>query len=249
MKSIKLTHLVILLLVISGLGSPAGGVDNVRLSEADKLLQSPQLDLSQARRALDSYESALTAAGSERLPVLIRLARVCFILGDLADKGQRRGYYEKGRNYAETMLKDQPDRVEGYYWLALNLAGLADTGGKNEGRKLLPQIMEKLQRALSMNPAYDQAGAHRVLGRIYYEAPGWPLSVGDLEKSLQHLRQAVSLAPDNSTNHLYLGETLARLGQEAESKRELEKVLTAGRHAVWPQGVEDDRQQARQLLK
>jgi len=237
------------MLIMLGGGSPAAGAESGRLSEADKLLQSPNLDLAQARQALDIYESALPTAGSERLPLLIKLARGYFILGDLADKGPRRGYYEKGRNYAEQLLREQPDRVESHYWLALNLAGLANTGGKTEGYKLLPRIMEGLQRSLLLDPAYDQAGGHRVLGRIYYEAPGWPLSVGNLEKSLQHLRQATALAPDNSTNHLYLAETLTRLDQEAEAKRELEKVLKSNRHAVWPQGVEDDRQQARHLLK
>ncbi len=108
--------------------------------------------------------------------------------------------------------------------------------------------MEELQRAIALDAAYDQAGAHRVLGRIYYEAPGWPLSVGDLEKSRQHLQAAVRLAPDTSTNHLYLAETLFRLKETGRRRQELEQVLKSTRGAVKPQDLEEDRQEARRLL-
>ena len=101
----------------------------------------------------------------------------------------------------------------------MNLCGQADVGGKLLGRKLLPRILEELKRAVALDETYDQAGAHRVLGRIYYEAPGWPLSVGDLQKSLQHLKAAVRLAPATSTNHLYLAQTLLRLQENPAGAR------------------------------
>ena len=128
------------------------------------------------------------------------------------------GYYGKGQSYAETLIREEPNRVEGHYWLAMNLCGQADDGGKLLGRKLLPRILEELQRSLALDETYDQAGAHRVLGRIYYEAPGWPLSVGDMQKSLQHLKAAVRLAPATSTNHLYLAQTLLRLNESSPGR-------------------------------
>ena len=67
------------------------------------------------------------------------------------------------------------------------MCGLADVGGRLQGFKLLPRIMAELKQSLALDETYDQAGAHRVLGRIYYEAPSWPISVGDSKKSLQHL--------------------------------------------------------------
>ena len=113
---------------------------------------------------------------------------------------------------------------------------------------MLPRHPKELKAALALDPAYDQAGAHRILGRIYYEAPGPPFSVGDRQKSLEHLTQAVRLAPDNSTNHLSLAETLLKLGKPEEARRELEAVLKATRHAIWPRGVADDRREAQKLL-
>ena len=87
-----------------------------------------------------------------------------------------------------------------------------------------------------------------MLGRIYYEAPGWPLSVGDLQKSRQHLQAAVRLAPATSTNHLFLAQTLSRLQEAGLARQELEQVLKSTRGAVKPQDLEEDRREARRLL-
>ena len=192
----------------AGLGAAAG-----TLAEADGLLNSPTLSMTQATRALSLYQGLLSTAGADRALVLAHLGHTCFLLGQLAPEAQTMGYYQKGQSYAETLIREEPNRVEGHYWLALNLCGQADVGGKLLGRRLLPRIMEELQRAIALDAAYDQAGAHRVLGRIYYEAPGWPLSVGDMQKSRQHLQAAVHLSPATSTNHLYLAETLSRLNE------------------------------------
>ena len=227
----------------AGFGAAAG-----TLAEADALLASPTLSMSQATRALSLYEGLLSTGGAPRASLLAHLAHTCFVLGQFTPNQQNMGYYQKGQSYAETLIREEPNRVEGHYWLALNLCGQADVGGKLLGRKLLPRIMEELQRAVALDETYDQAGAHRVLGRIYYEAPGWPLSVGDLQKSLQHLKAAVRLAPATSTNHLYLAETLLRLNDNPAAEQELQQVLKSTRGAVRPQDLEEDRREARRLL-
>jgi tetratricopeptide (TPR) repeat protein len=227
----------------AGLGAAAG-----TLAEADGLLNSPALSMTQAARALSLYQGLLSTAGSDRAVVLARLGRTCFVLGQLAPDSQRMAYYQKGQPYAETLISEEPNRVEGHYWLAMNLCGQADAGGKLLGRKLLPRIMEELERAVALDAAFEQAGAHRVLGRIYYEAPGWPLSVGDLKKSRQHLQAAVRLSPGTSTNHLYLAQTLLRLQEAGLARQELDQVLKSTRGAFTPQDLEEDRQEARRLL-
>jgi hypothetical protein len=227
----------------AGLGAPAG-----TLAEADALLNSPALSMAQAAKALSLYQGLLATAGADRAVVLARLGRTCFVLGQLAPDSRRMGYYQKGEPYAETLIREEANRVEGHYWLAMSLCGQADVGGKLLGHRLLPRILEELKRSVALDAAYDQAGAHRVLGRIYYEAPGWPLSVGDLAKSRQHLQAAVRLAPDTSTNHLYLAQTLFRLNEDGLARQELAQVLKSTRGAVIPQDLEEDRQEARRLL-
>ena len=244
-RGVKLLGCIALSLLSATAGLGAGeGV----LPEAAALMSSPTLDMSQAARALSLYQGALATGGATRTPLLANLSRTCFVLGQLAPKQQSMGYYRQGQSYAETLMREAPDRVEGHYWLAMNLCGQSDEGGKLLGRKLLPLILEELKRALALDETYDQAGAHRVLGRIYYEAPGWPLSVGDMQKSLQHLKAAVRLSPATGTNHLYLAQTLLRLNEAMPARQELAQVLKSSRYAVKPQDLEEDRQEARRLL-
>lgn len=194
-------------------------------------------------------EAELPQATRERTNCLVRVSRLAFLLGELSPRNDRLQYFEKGRRHAEILAREQPEWADGHYWLALNLCGLAEMGGARRGLKLIPEIIEALERALKVDPAYDQAGPHRVLGRIYFECPAWPLSVGDIHASRRHLSQAVALAPGNSTNHLYLAETLFKLGKVEEARQELEKVLRATRHALCPHFLEEERLAAARLLR
>ena len=206
------------------------------------------IDLKELRLALKGYEERDQKA--EELPpdTLIELPRLCFILGEFERKVEGRKAFEKGRHYAELLCRREPARVEGHYWLALNLCGIAETSRPRVALSLLPVIISELELALDLDETYDQAGAHRVIGRIYSEAPGWPLSVGDLDKSLYHLRRAVEIAPENSTNHLYLAETLIQLGMDEEAQRELEQVLIRVEHSPLAEDLQDDYQQAARLI-
>ncbi len=232
-----------LLLGCASFGQAAGEPD--KMAQADALLASPNLDFPKAQQALNLYEGLLQGPP----PLLTRLARACFILGDLAPLSERGRCYEKGLAYADKLLAQEPNGVAGHYWKAMNLSGLADVGTRMQGFKLLPKIMEELKRVLALNATYDDAGAHRVIGRIYFEAPSWPISVGDKQKSLTHLTTAVRLAPNYSTNHLYLAETMLDMGKKDQAREELQKVLQEGQHALTPKDLVEDRQEAQRLLK
>lgn len=242
----KLLSLLLVLSLAWWCGSCAR--PRVSVPEAAAPKESPGFEVSKLLVKLLRYENKLKNA-KDRTNYLVSLARLSYLLGELSPKQEKLYYYEKGKDYAEALAAEQPDWAEGHYWLGLNLCGLAEIGGARRGLKLVPQIIEKMEQSLQVNPSYEQAGAHRVLGRIYYACPAWPLSVGNIHESLQHLSSAVALAPDNSTNHLFLAETLLKLGKKEEARRELEQVLTAKSHAHCPHNLEEDRQEARRLLQ
>jgi tetratricopeptide (TPR) repeat protein len=244
LKTLALFLLVLILAL--GIGScarPRGLIPAVVQPEEQPLCDIPHL-----QEELASCEERL-AADDDRDGCLIRLARVSFILGEMSPKNEGSRYYEKGRRYSQILIQEQPSRPEGHYWLALNLGGLAQQGGARRGLKVVPEIVAAVEKALKENPAYDQAGPHRVLGRIYFECPAWPLSVGNLPESLKHLSAAVAIAPENSTNHLFLAETLFKLGKTQEAREQLQEVLAATYHSLCPQFLQEDRHTAQDLLK
>ncbi|ABK16283.1 tetratricopeptide repeat protein [Syntrophobacter fumaroxidans] len=206
-------------------------------------------DSAEARRKVNQYETELQRNGGRRDIALVELARLCFTLGELGEKSESELHFNKGRYYAECLSKEQPARVEGHYWLAMNLAGLARAGGAGRSLRLLSVIVDELKVALGIDETYDKGGPHRVLGRIRCKAPVWPLSEGNMDQSLEHLRAAVVIAPENSTNHLFLAETLYQLGKTEEAVQELERVVSSSCRAAYSAGARDDCQEALALLK
>lgn len=209
-------------------------------------VEKAEVDIKQVQALFNQYEKELSQAKTTQNDVLAELSRLSFILGEWGKKEDQKKYFENGRDFAKSLSREQPQRIEGHYWLALNLGGLAAMRGD---LRLVPAITEEMQIAAAIDERYDQAGPHRVLGRIYSKAPPWPVSVGDLKKSLWHLRKAVQLDPDNSTNHLFLAETLLDVGKSAQACKELKNTLSATHHANWASELEADHQKAHQLLQ
>lgn len=205
------------------------------------------VDLVNLKKRLASYESDLFDGTEVQSASLAEAARLCFIIGQLGNREESEGYFEKGRSYAEILCRREPSGVAGHYWFAMNTAGLAGVGGAGRALRLIPDIVDELKAAAAIDGSYDQGGPHRVLGRIYCEAPCWPLSEGNMEESLRHLLLAVQLAPDNITNHLYLAQTLLKLGRFEEADRELEEALRCTSHSLSIRCLEEDRQQALHL--
>ncbi len=243
----KLSVILLMFMLTCWCGSCAR--PRVVVPEAAVPAAEPGCDISQLPTELSRCENELARDSAERTNCLTNIARLAFFLGELSPQNEKQQYFEKGERHAGILAREQPAWAEGHYWLALNLCGLAELSGPRRGLSLVPKIVEELEQALKVNPGYDQAGPHRVLGRIYFECPHWPLSVGNIHDSLEHLTSAVALAPDNSTNHLFLAETLLKLGKKEEARHELEQVLRATRHAMCPQNLQEDRQTARRLLQ
>ena len=237
-----------LLVFMISLGCSAPLKGTTELRDTDFLKLNSKSYVTRALKDFEAHQRNLRQNNGERTNTLILLAQVCSTLGELVEAEQRLDYYEKGRYYAELLIRESPAWADGYYWQAINLCGVAEVGGAGRALRLLPEIVETMEKVASIDPTMDQGGPHRVLGRIYCEAPAWPISVGDINKSLYHLTLAVQISPNNTTNHLYLAETLLRLGKERQAQAELHQVFSSTQHALWPLGVEQDRKEARRIL-
>ncbi len=206
------------------------------------------VNLKVIRETLASLEKGAAGKEGPSSMSLIEMARLCFILGELTGGDERLVYFNKGKSYSESLVQKQPERVVGHYWLALNLCGIAEALGGGKALLLIPTIVDHLEKGRSLDETYEQGGPLRVLGRIYCEAPDWPLSEGNLSKSLKSLRTAVRIAPENSTNHLYLAKTLIELGKLEEAFTELNRVLTS-KQAVLPCKLEEDQKEASDIIQ
>jgi tetratricopeptide (TPR) repeat protein len=99
-----------------------------------------------------------------------------------------------------------------------------DSGIVNAFRMLRP--MEKmLLKVITLDEKYENAGAHRALGRMYHKLPGFPISFGSNQKALAHLKRAHELFPRDVITRAFYAEVLYDEGRKAEARRHADFVL------------------------
>lgn len=122
---------------------------------------------------------------------------------------------EKGRKLAAEIIHIDPENGIAHY-LAAFLAGRNAQLKPLMGLDLVKVIEQEALRAATLSPKVDYGGADRILGTLYLKAPEPPISVGDLDKSLEHYAKAVQIAPDYAQNRL--GLAAAYLEDDSKEK-------------------------------
>jgi hypothetical protein len=97
---------------------------------------------------------------------------------------------------------------------------------------LVREMETQFKAAIELDEKLDYAGPHRSLGLLYKDAPGWPTSIGNRAKAVQHLRRAVELCPDYPDNRLSLAEAYVEWGEHKPTEEDvpaLEDVMKAAK--------------------
>ena len=177
------------------------------------------------------YQAARTNHLAVRTNIALawQFGRACFDRAEFATNSAERALLaEQGIAACRAVVAVKPDRAEAHYYLAMNLGQLART--KMLGAlKLVGEMETKFKTARSLNEGFDFAGPDRNLGLLYFEAPGWPTSVGSRSKARHHLRQAVELTPQHPENRLCLLEACLHWGDRNGAQRELKALAD-----LWP---------------
>jgi hypothetical protein len=155
----------------------------------------------------------------------IESARAAYQAGQAAQESKiRRALFTRGMELARARLANRGNDPEGLYWLAVNMGAEALERGKLSALPVVPR-MEKLLLTLDKaDPGFEQAGAARVLGRLYHQAPA-VISVGSNAKARQFLLRAISLAPDHPGNLAFAADFLVDHGDKVRARQFAERCL------------------------
>jgi tetratricopeptide (TPR) repeat protein len=164
-----------------------------------------------------------------------------------ADVSLEYGNYEKTGSYAQQVLAIDPSRAEAHYWHGLFLLRKAQKHGGVGAFFTVRKGIAELEQVRRTMPAYDHAGASRVLGLLYYLAPGWT-PFGSLTKCITMEEEATRLAPGFSLNRLYLANAYKKQGDKEAAIREYRAILT-GSGDMPARGASDISEQARANLR
>jgi tetratricopeptide (TPR) repeat protein len=220
------------------------GVLRAQAADPDALYAN-RGNLASARQAADLWDAALTRNPND-VEAAWKLARSCYWLGGHVPEGEVRAQFERGIAAARSAQAHAPNRPEGPFWLAANMAGLAETQGMRAGLKYRTPIREALEKVLAMDPGFQQGSADRALGRWYYKVPG--LFGGSKKKSEEHLRKALTYNPKSTATRYFLAETLLSMDRKPEARAELQQVLDAPFDPDWTPEDREWKQKAAKLL-
>jgi tetratricopeptide (TPR) repeat protein len=185
--------------------------------------------------------------GSDRYEVQWRLARALFFLGQQASSREAaRQLYASGIGAGERAVALNQERVEGHFWVGVNLALFAESGRGLRALRALRWARSELSRAISISEKYHDAGPLRVLARLEHKAPR--LLGGNLKRSRELFKRALAIAPSNSVTLIYAAQLALDTGERDRATALLEQVLTSSIDSDWEFENNRDRELARSML-
>lgn len=179
-------------------------------------------------------ESALSEAkdSSEKAEILWRLSRNTLTLTDDIEKtSENKQARLDGYSKAESLAQESVNLVESYnayHWLASAIGRIGQVNGPlNSLGKAKPMrsLVEKVQ-----NDFYaDYTDSWYVLGILYNQLPGGPISFGDKDFAISYMRRCVdtqdNINRNNLTNYLELAQQLADRDWSASKRaKEFDKM-------------------------
>ncbi|HYE74615.1 MAG TPA: TRAP transporter TatT component family protein [Blastocatellia bacterium] len=215
------------------------------IREADRLFAHGE-DPGRDRQSLETIERALAADGNN-YQLLWRAARSYFFVGDTAsNKSEKVGYFDKGIAIAQRAIAQQPNAVEGHFWLAVNYGGQSELKGIITAVQTVKKIRAEMEAVLRINAAYEDASAYLALGEIDRQLPR--LLGGNSKRGLSYFEQGVRLAPNNLDLKLSLAEAYLEDGRKDEGRRLLQEIVQAPVNPARAKEIRHIQDKARKLL-
>lgn len=212
------------------------------ISQADELYSERQR-IERVRLSV----SILQSAGRNDYEILWRLGRAFFFLGQEApDKDSALSCYYQGVVASEQAVAIAPARVEGHFWLAVNLALTAQTHRRLLAVRNARRAIRELRQAIQIDSSYHGAGPLRVLARLQHKLPR--LLGGGSKRAHTNYKAAVNLAPQNTVTRIYFAELLLESGERDLGREQLEFVLNVATDPGWAFEIERDKQIAKEIM-
>ncbi|HEV8482894.1 MAG TPA: TRAP transporter TatT component family protein [Blastocatellia bacterium] len=175
-----------------------------------------------------------------------RLSRSLFFLGQCAEASDEKQQFHSDAVHAGKRATSlSPGRVEGHFWLGVNLALFAETSGGLRAACALLRARRELKRSAAISESYHGAGPLRVLGRLEHHAPIF--LGGSRKRSLGYFERALA-ATANSVTMIYAAELLLLIGDRPRASDLLQKIISLPVDPEWEFENIRDRKLAQSML-
>ena len=203
-------------------------------------------DHAREQRALQILERALAAAPSD-YELLWRAARSYYYVGDDAPQKERAGYFERGMTAGKRAIRENPDGVEGHFWLGAVWGGyLRDKGGLTAFRNV-KNVRTEMETVLKLKAEYEEGAAYTALGEIDRQLPG--LFGGNLRRGIAVLETGLKVVPNNPEIKTALAEAYMEANRKNEARTQLQEALQAPLNSARAPESRRAQERAQKLLK
>lgn len=201
----------------------AKGMPPVSVEDIDRQYESAQ---NTAKGLLQTEAMILKALEQSGLsePLTWRLARTYYSLGDRSPEKVRKKYYSRCIERADQAIELNIKSAWGFFLRGLCRGKLGEMQGVWSSLSIIKPLKQDFKKAVKLDPSVSQGGPHRALGKLYLELPG--LLGGSVDKSVNHLKQAVLLGPTFADNYLFLADALYEQENYRAAKITLGNLLT-----------------------
>lgn len=227
----RIALFTVMVIAVSCLTAPvfAQSVSATLLTEENK----QKIELAVWRYAIDTPLLLQTidwfrdlTRNSQESAAIAELSRLEFMIAQLErDKNRRVQLFERCIAIADQSLALNANDVRGLFWKAVAMGKMAEDSGIVNALRMLRPMEKILLNVVTLDEKYENAGAHRALGRMYHKLPGFPISFGSNQKALTHLKRAHELFPRDIMTRAFYAEVLYDEGRQAEARKHADFVL------------------------
>ncbi|MBP6057534.1 MAG: hypothetical protein KA524_03795 [Nitrosomonas sp.] len=163
---------------------------------------------------------------SRESAAIAELSRLEFMQAQLElDKDRRARLFESCVAIADQALALNANDVRGLFWKAAAMGKMAEDSGVLNALRMIRPMEKMLLKVVALDERYENAGAHRALGRMYHKLPGFPISFGSNQKALMYLKRAHDLFPQDVITRAFYAELLYDEGKRGEARKHADFVL------------------------
>jgi tetratricopeptide (TPR) repeat protein len=216
------------------------------IAQGDEIYNQMQ-DMTAAQEAIAKYRAA-SGKLENKYEALWRIARMQYYIGAHSEsKKEKKKIFAQGIYYAERAVESGPEKPDGYYWLAVNQGKYGEVKGVLKSLSLVKPIKRSLNKIIELDRSYEDGGADRVLGRVYFKVPG--IAGGSKKKARIHLEKSLEYGPDDPLTKLYYAESLMKAKEIEKAREILESILNMDDDPRWVSGIAECKVDAAELLE
>lgn len=156
-------------------------------------------------------------------------AAMCYFYADYYlpkdEKELKKKLFTLTKKYAQKAVNIKPNGVEGHYWLGVGIGLWSEANGILDSLFNADDVVMEMTKVIQLEPTYFRGTPWIIRAKVYNLAPGWPLSIGDKQKSYEDAKIALQYGSNYRVVYVQYVDILINDKKWNEALKYIEKGL------------------------